>query len=102
MPASALSTRVLIMRVVLTHKLANRMDGVDVSDRTVGDVLDLEPADARALVAERWAIPDRRSDHNGDVSLERRRAGDSPADKAAAPSSKTPSMSRFWVGRRPL
>jgi hypothetical protein len=44
------------MRVQLTRKLAERLDGVNVSDCRVGDELDLSPASARLLVAERWAI----------------------------------------------
>jgi hypothetical protein len=64
------------MRIVLMRKLANSMDGVDVSDRQVGDVLDLPAADAHALVAEQWAIFDRRDGHPRVVRLERRRATD--------------------------
>jgi hypothetical protein len=67
------------MKVVLMRKLADRMDGVDVTDRQVGDVLDLGPDDARILIAERWAIQDRR-EHVGPGSLERRRAADLPVD----------------------
>jgi hypothetical protein len=62
------------MKVVLTRKLADWMDGIDVADCEVGDALDLPAAEARLLVAERWAIPDRRHDAGrppGDV--ERRR-----------------------------
>jgi hypothetical protein len=43
------------MRVRLTRKLAERIDGVDLSGRRVGDVLDLDPVEARLLVAETWA-----------------------------------------------
>lgn len=45
------------MRVRLTRKLANCLDGVDVSDRQVGEVIDLAPREARLLVAEEWAVP---------------------------------------------
>ena len=72
------------MRVVLTRKLANYMDGVDVSDREVGDVLDLPGRDAQSLLAEQWAIPDRRGAAIQVVSLERRRTTDAVA--SAAPS----------------
>ena len=48
------------MRVCLTHKYAEMLDGVDLSKKDVGDVLDLAPRDARLLLAEQWAIPDRR------------------------------------------
>ena len=53
------------MRVVLLRKIAEEsMDGVDVRDCHVGDVLDLAPADADLLVAEKWAIRDRRRELN--------------------------------------
>ena len=48
------------MKVVLIRKLADCMDGVDVSRHVVGDVLDLPDLDARLLVAEQWATPERR------------------------------------------
>ena len=63
------------MKVVLIRKLAERMDGVDVASCEVGDVLDLSPHDARALLAERWAIPDRRH-HNGPPPENERRRTD--------------------------
>jgi hypothetical protein len=48
------------MRVVLLKKLAQMIDGVDLSLHTIGDVLDLPTHDAHLIVAENWAIPDRR------------------------------------------
>lgn len=49
------------MKVVLLRKLAEEsLDGVDVRNYRVGDVLDLAPADAQVLIEERWAMPDRR------------------------------------------
>ena len=46
------------MRVRLIRKLADCLDGIDVKDREVGDVLDLAPADAVILVAEGWVTPE--------------------------------------------
>jgi hypothetical protein len=43
------------MKVRLTKKLAECIDGVDLSDSHVGDVLDLSEAEARLLIAEQWA-----------------------------------------------
>lgn len=43
------------MRVRLTKKLAERIDGVDLSRWRVGQVLDLPLEDARLLLAEQWA-----------------------------------------------
>jgi AraC-like DNA-binding protein len=42
-------------RVRLTRKLANVLDGVELSQFTVGDQLDLSPHDAWLLIAEGWA-----------------------------------------------
>jgi hypothetical protein len=63
------------MRVRLTRKFAERLDGVDLSGRHVGDQLDLSPAEARLLVAERWAIvlAERRHGNHGPPGRERRR-----------------------------
>ena len=49
------------MRVVLTRKFADIIDGVDLSSRKVGDVFDASADDARLLIAEQWAIADRRA-----------------------------------------
>jgi hypothetical protein len=61
------------MKVVLTKRLAERMNGVDVRGRDVGDVLDLPEPAACALVAEDWAIPDRRHHSDPAPRVERRR-----------------------------
>jgi hypothetical protein len=61
------------MKVVLTRKLADSMDGVDVTSYQVGDVLDLTAAQARLLVAEDWATPERRSARGDPPADERRR-----------------------------
>ena len=60
--------------LVLLRKLAEDcMDGVDVRDRRVGDVLDLPPAEAQLLVAKRWAIPERRREVGMVPAVERRK-----------------------------
>jgi hypothetical protein len=43
--------------VRLTRKLAERLNGLDVSHVDVGDVLDLPDETANMLLAERWAEP---------------------------------------------
>lgn len=48
------------MKVRLTRKHAERIDGIDLSSHEVGDVLDLPPDEARLIVAEDWAHSDRR------------------------------------------
>ena len=42
------------MRVRLTRKFAERIDGVDLSTVAVGDVIDLPERKARVLLAEGW------------------------------------------------
>jgi len=46
------------MKVRLVRKLADCLDGIDVTGCAVGDWLDLAPADAILLVAEGWAAPE--------------------------------------------
>lgn len=43
------------VQVRLTKKLAEVIDGVDLSDRRVGEVVDLPRHDAEILLAEGWA-----------------------------------------------
>jgi hypothetical protein len=43
------------MLIRLTRKLADCLDGIDVSGRHVGDVFDLPTPEAKLLIAERWA-----------------------------------------------
>lgn len=45
------------MRVRLTRKLAECIDGVDLSSHRVGDVLALSRREAELLIAEGWALP---------------------------------------------
>ena len=45
------------VQVRLTKKLAEVVDGIDLSDRRVGDVVDLPRHDAEVLLAEGWASP---------------------------------------------
>ena len=49
------SSKVPVVKVLLTRKLAECIDGVDLSDRHVGEVIDVPPAQARLLLAEEWA-----------------------------------------------
>jgi hypothetical protein len=59
------------MRVRLTRKLADEIDGVDLSQRDVGDVFPLPDEQARLLVAEKWAVPAGRSHHKPDRANDR-------------------------------
>jgi hypothetical protein len=45
------------MRVQLTKKLAEMLDGIDLSRYAVGDIVEVTRAEAELLIAEGWAIP---------------------------------------------
>jgi hypothetical protein len=45
------------MRVRLIRKLADVLDGIDVSGHAEGDVLNLPRRQAQLLIAELWAMP---------------------------------------------
>ena len=49
------------MRVRLIRKFADRIDGVDLRGHEIDEVFDVSPMDARLLMAEEWAIAERRS-----------------------------------------
>ena len=61
------------MKLILIRKLADVMDGVDVSNHQVGDVMDLAPGEADVLIAEGWVIEDRRTRSLAPGMHERRR-----------------------------
>lgn len=43
------------MKIRLTHKFADLINGIDLSKFHTGDTVDLSPEDARLLMAEGWA-----------------------------------------------
>jgi hypothetical protein len=45
------------VRVKLTKKFAEMLNGVDLSRAQSGDVLDIPPRDAGLLLASEWALP---------------------------------------------
>jgi hypothetical protein len=63
------------MKVWLTRKHAERIDGVNLRGYDVGDTLELSPVEARLLIAEEWAKPERRK--RTLRTRQRRRASDS-------------------------
>jgi hypothetical protein len=46
------------MRIRLTRKFAELIDGIDLSRRRVGDVIEIPVREARLLIAEGWAAPE--------------------------------------------
>ena len=65
------------MVIRLTRKLANRIDGVDISGYSVGDVVRLPFRAAKLLIAEGWAelIERRQESRDTQYALARRRFG---------------------------
>jgi len=64
------------MKVRLTQKLSELINGIDLSKAHTGDTLDLTDKDARTLIAEGWAVFEPRT---GGVD----RAHDKPRRKRA-------------------
>lgn len=65
------------MKVRLKKKYAEHIDGVDLSGCNPGDVVDLPAEKARLVVAEEWAILERR-EHPPDPNSPHRRTEDRP------------------------
>jgi hypothetical protein len=68
------------MRLRLTRKLADEIDGVNLHDHDVGDVLELPQTESYLLLAEKWALPERRWPNDTSKSPYHRRAEDRPTD----------------------
>ena len=64
------------MHVRLKRKLAEKIDGIDLSNQEVGDVFDLPERKARMLVAEGWAVLERRTHDGRHLVLAFRRSDD--------------------------
>jgi hypothetical protein len=74
------------VRVRLTKKLAERLDGVDLTRCRVGDALNLPAHEAQLLIAEQWATPEERRRVNiGPFRLERRVATADDRDNPPRP-----------------
>ncbi|HEY6212738.1 MAG TPA: hypothetical protein VIW45_10650 [Vicinamibacterales bacterium] len=69
------------MKVRLTKKLADEIDGVSLDGRDVGDVLDISPTEARLLVAEDWATTEERRRLRTRVRFDRRHHESPPLEQ---------------------
>lgn len=69
-----------VMRVKLIRKLAERIDGIDLSGYQPGDILDLTREEAALLVAEGWAVRE-----SGVSAVERQRQYTSLASHTNTP-----------------
>src|SRR5687768_16755760 len=81
------------MKVRLTRKYAEHIDGIDLEGRKPGDLLDLSPRDARLIVAEKWAIHERRKTL-ATSEANRRRTDDYPPSSQAPPPTPRPANGR--------
>jgi hypothetical protein len=71
------------MRIRLTRKLAEAIDGVDLTRDKVGTVIDVARHDAQLLIAEGWGQP---ADSVGERGMRRAdRAHDRPPPKRLKP-----------------
>ena len=71
----------MAMLIRLTQKLAGRLDGIDLSHRSVDEIFDLPPREAELLIAEGWATPVSElpsATHTSPENLERTQAADGP------------------------
>jgi hypothetical protein len=66
------------MKVRLTRKYADEIDGVDLHDRNVGDVIDMSKDEAGLLLAEKWALPERRGSTEPSPTFNRRQDDPQP------------------------
>ena len=69
------------MKLRLLRKLADEIDGIDLRGHAPGDILDLPRSAAHLLIAENWAVAERRKEQTG--TKQRRRADDSVKRKKA-------------------
>ena len=77
------------MKVRLVRKHSERIDGVDLSGRSVGDTLDLPARDARLLLAEEWAAPERRRAEQ-ESAINGRRSSDREPPGSSTDGNKAP------------
>jgi hypothetical protein len=63
------------MRIRLIRKLSQLLNGVDISRRSVGDVIDLPRRDAELLIAEGWALAATDNEFEAQPSPGRRATG---------------------------
>jgi hypothetical protein len=66
------------MLVRLTKKFAERIDDVDLTRNTVGNLIDLPGEKARLLIAEGWAMEERREPFGGRRDVVAFRRADDP------------------------
>jgi hypothetical protein len=81
--------------VRLIRKVANYLDGIDVSRYSVGDIVELHALEAALLIAEGWAI----GEHT-ERAAEDRRAQSDRRQQAEPPRQPTPAIAGLESGIR--
>jgi hypothetical protein len=79
----------LQMKVRLIRKLADVIDGVDLSGHAIGETLDVPAAEAALLIAERWAEPCWPDEGDGHPRRRRHSPSNRPGPAEAARSPRT-------------
>jgi hypothetical protein len=69
-------------QVRLIRKLANVINGIDLTNVKLGDSVCLSSADARLLIAEGWATPDESADTEHEQASSHRRSLTSTANRS--------------------
>lgn len=62
-----------MVKVRLTRKLAQMINGIDLSQNTTGDAIELTPREAEILIAEGWAEPVGSADDREQLPRRRRK-----------------------------
>jgi hypothetical protein len=68
------------MRVRLTRKLADFINGIDLTGRRVGEIIDIPVREAEILLAEEWASPAHDAQLRATADDARRRSRKRPAE----------------------
>jgi hypothetical protein len=68
-----------VVRVRLTRKFAQIINGIDLTSVAAGEQIDLTPREAELLVAEGWAMPVGSADDRPRRRLSRRKKKGKPA-----------------------
>jgi hypothetical protein len=90
------------MQVRLTRKLAETIDGIDLSSHEVGDVFDLPAAEAQLLLAEGWADLHIAEVYVGEFGGAAERVPGAHGAEASDPYSSTRTLDRISQVRRRL
>jgi hypothetical protein len=90
------------MQVRLTRKLAETIDGIDLSSHEVGDVFDLPAAEAQLLLAEEWADLHIAEVYVGEFGGAAERVPGAHGAEASDPYSSTRTLDRISQIRRQL